>query len=189
MGEGVVADEDTTLPTWTYQVRLFAGHRVEGPDGTALAFRYGEPGVPNRNTRRGAELLTYLALGPERAASLDDIRDHLWWGKPISPRTADTLVSGTRQLLGGGDYISHAEGDPGNKRYRLQPTVITDLETAPTTKPSPAPPCSSTPSPATEIPHAADTSPSLNASPATNPNPRRPPRHHERQPPDWVIVP
>jgi len=117
-----------TLPNWTYQLRLFAGHRVEGPDDTTLAFRYGEPGVPNRNTNRGAELLTYLALSPDRSASLDEIRDHLWWGKPISPRTADTLVSGTRQLLGGGDYISHAEGEPGRKRYRLQPTVITDLD-------------------------------------------------------------
>jgi DNA-binding SARP family transcriptional activator len=117
-----------TMPSWTYQVRLFAGHRVERTDGTTISFRYGEPGVPNRNTNRGAELLTYLALHPDRAASLDEIRDHLWWTKPASPRTADTLVSGTRGRLGGSDYISHAEGNPGHKRYRLQPTVVTDLD-------------------------------------------------------------
>jgi nucleoid-associated protein YgaU len=117
-----------TVPNWVYQVRLFADHRVERADGSSVSFRYGEPGVPNRNTTRGAELLSYLALRPDRSASLDEIRDHLWWGKPISSRTADTLVSGTRQLLGGGDYISHAEGEPGHRRYRLQPIVVTDLD-------------------------------------------------------------
>jgi hypothetical protein len=117
-----------SLPPWDYLVRLFAGHRVETADGTVLSFRYGDPGVPNKNTARGAELLSYLALRSDRSATVAEIRDHLWWGKDISHRSAETLVSGTRRRLGGTKYISHVEGHPGHKRYTLQPTIVTDLD-------------------------------------------------------------
>lgn len=117
-------------PAWDYQVRLFADHRVETRDGDTISFRYGgdNPAVPNKNTNRGPELLAYLTLRPDRAATTDEIRDHLWWGKSISERTVTTLIYGTRKVLGGTTYLSYAEGDPHRSKYLLAPTVVTDVE-------------------------------------------------------------
>lgn len=138
--EAVTPVTDETVPTpaseppgsddlaWDYRVRVFADHRVETRDGEPISFRYGDPGVPNKNTHRGPELIAYLALRPDRSASADEIRDHLWWGRPVNKRTVGNLISGTRGVLGGPEYLSRAEGDPGHGRYRLAPTVVTDAD-------------------------------------------------------------
>ena len=129
---GLIATVDVDAyeePAWTYCVRVFADLRVDTRDGETLSFRYGDnPAVPNRNTSRGPELLAYLALKANRAATFAEIRDHLWWGKPISNRTVEPLITGTRRLLGGTTYLSHAEGRPSPRRYELGPTVLADVD-------------------------------------------------------------
>lgn len=117
-------------PKWDYCVRIFADTVVCTPDGEAVSFRYGDnPVVTHKNTNRGSELLAYLALRPERSTTRDEVREHLWWGRSISTRSVDTLFGGTRKVLGGGDhYLSTAQGDPGQRRYHLAPTIVTDLE-------------------------------------------------------------
>jgi hypothetical protein len=116
-------------PKWDYCVRVFADHQVTTPVGDALSFRYGEnPAVPNKNTNRGPELLAYLALRADRSARLDEVRDHLWWGRSIGTRSVDTLISGTRGLLGGTAFLSRADDQPAPGRYKLGDTVLTDVE-------------------------------------------------------------
>jgi DNA-binding SARP family transcriptional activator len=114
-------------PAWRYCVRIFADHQVETDDGDIISFRYGEnPDVPNKNTHRGPELLAYLALSG-RAASATDVRDHLWWDRPVALGTVNKLLYGTRKVLGGADVLSLAQDDPVG-RYRLSPEVVTDVE-------------------------------------------------------------
>lgn len=114
-------------PPWHYCVRIFADHLVETRDGEAISFRHGEnPEVPNKNTMRGPELLAYLALSG-RAASATDIRDHLWWDRPVALATVNKLIYGTRKVLGGADMLSLAQDDPVG-RYRLSLDVVTDAE-------------------------------------------------------------
>lgn len=110
-------------------MRLFADHRVETSEGTPVSFRYGEnPAVTNKNSSRGPELLTYLTFRPDRSATVAEIQDDLWWGRPINSRTVHNLISGTRSALGGDDYISRATGDIGRRRYTLAAVVVTDVE-------------------------------------------------------------
>jgi DNA-binding SARP family transcriptional activator len=114
-------------PAWRYCVRIFADHLVEQDSGDVVSFRYGEnPDVPNKNTHRGPELLAYLALSG-RAASATDVRDHLWWDRPVAIGTVNKLLYGTRKVLGGADLLSLATEDPVG-RYRLAPEVVTDVE-------------------------------------------------------------
>jgi DNA-binding SARP family transcriptional activator len=114
-------------PAWRYCARIFADHLVETDDGDLISFRYGEnPDVPNKNTHRGPELLSYLALSG-RAASATDVRDHLWWDRPVALGTVNKLLYGTRKVLGGADLLSLAQDDPVG-RYRLSPEVVTDVE-------------------------------------------------------------
>jgi DNA-binding SARP family transcriptional activator len=114
-------------PPWEYCVRIFADHVVETRDGHQVSFRLGEnPEVPNKNTMRGPELLAYLALSG-RAASATDIRDHLWWDRPVALATVNKLIYGTRKVLGGAEMLSLAQDDPVG-RYRLSPDVVTDAE-------------------------------------------------------------
>ena len=118
---------DYLEPPWRYCVRIFADHMVETPEGELISFRYGEnPDVPNKNTHRGPELLSYLALSG-RAASATDVRDHLWWDRPVALGTVNKLLYGTRKVLGGADLLSLAQDDPVG-RYRLSPEVVTDVE-------------------------------------------------------------
>lgn len=116
-------------PDWHYCVRIFADCQVDQRDGTTVSFSYGDnPAVPNRNTSRGPELLAYLALSPGRSATFSEIREHLWWGKAVSDRTVHPLITGTRRVLGGTAYLSHAEGHPSPRRYDLGRTIRTDVE-------------------------------------------------------------
>ncbi|HEY8546854.1 MAG TPA: LysM peptidoglycan-binding domain-containing protein [Acidimicrobiales bacterium] len=118
---------DYLEPSWRYCVRIFADHMVETPEGEVISFRYGDnPDVPNKNTHRGPELLSYLALSG-RAASATDVRDHLWWDRPVALGTVNKLLYGTRKVLGGADLLSLAQDDPVG-RYRLSPEVVTDVE-------------------------------------------------------------
>lgn len=112
---------------WEYCVRIFADHVVETPDGRELSFRYGDnPDVPNKNTHRGPELLAYLALSG-RAATGEEVKDHMWWDRPVALGTVNKLLYGTRKVLGGAELLSHAQEDPLG-RYRLAPTVVTDVQ-------------------------------------------------------------
>jgi nucleoid-associated protein YgaU/DNA-binding SARP family transcriptional activator len=114
-------------PPWRFCVRVFADHLVETRDGDMVSFRYGDnPDVPNKNTLRGPELLAYLALSG-RAASATDVRDHLWWDRPVALATVNKLLYGTRKVLGGAELLSLAQDDPVG-RYRLSPEVVTDAE-------------------------------------------------------------
>lgn len=116
-------------PAWDFCVRIFADLQVVTSKGDVVSFRYGEnPTVTHKNTHRGPELLAYLALRPERSATRDEVRDHLWWARSISTRSVDTLIGGTRKVLGGVDVLSAAQGDPGRRRYHLAPQVVTDVE-------------------------------------------------------------
>lgn len=118
---------DYLEPLWRYCVRIFADHMVETPEGEVVSFRYGDnPDVPNKNTHRGPELLAYLALSG-RAASATDVRDHLWWDRPVALGTVNKLLYGTRKVLGGADLLSLAQDDPVG-RYRLSLEVVTDVE-------------------------------------------------------------
>lgn len=112
---------------WEYCVRIFADHVVETPDGRELSFRYGDnPDVPNKNTHRGPELLAYLALS-RRAATAEEVKDHMWWDRPVALGTVNKLLYGARKVLGGAELLSHAQEDPLG-RYRLAPTVVTDVQ-------------------------------------------------------------
>lgn len=114
-------------PPWEFCVRIFGDHVVEDPDGEEISFRYGDnPNVPNKNTHRGPELLAYLALSG-RAATAEEVRDHMWWDRPVALGTVNKLLYGTRKVLGGADLLSHAQEDPLS-RYRLAPTVVTDVQ-------------------------------------------------------------
>jgi DNA-binding SARP family transcriptional activator len=114
-------------PDWRYCVRVFADHLVQTPEGGVVSFRYGDnPDVPNKNTHRGPELLAYLALSG-RAASATDVRDHLWWDRPVALGTVNKLLYGTRKVLGGADLLSLAQDDPVG-RYRLSSEIVTDVE-------------------------------------------------------------
>ncbi|HEV7762060.1 MAG TPA: hypothetical protein VGO78_23790, partial [Acidimicrobiales bacterium] len=62
-----------------------------------------------------------------RAASATDVRDHLWWDRPVALGTVNKLLYGTRKVLGGADLLSLAQDDPVG-RYRLSPEVVTDVE-------------------------------------------------------------
>lgn len=117
-------------PPWERCVRIFADHRVETRDGDVISFRHGDnPTVVSRNAQRGPELVAYLALRPDRSATLHEIADHLWWGQRISDQTIHKFVSGTRRVLGGARYLSQADGnDDTRRRYTLATTVVTDHE-------------------------------------------------------------
>lgn len=116
-------------PDWSHCVRVFAHLTVHTTNGEPVSFRYGEnPSVTHKNTHRGPELLAYLALRPDRSATRDEVREHLWWKRSISTRSVDTLIGGTRKVLGGADHLSVAQGQPGHRRYHLAPTVVTDVE-------------------------------------------------------------
>jgi DNA-binding SARP family transcriptional activator len=102
---------------------------VETSDGDEISFRYGEnPIVQSKNAHRGPELLAYLALRTERAASLDEIRDHLWWGGSVGRHSIDNLLSATRKVLGGAAQLGRLDDDPDRRRYKLAPTVVTDVD-------------------------------------------------------------
>jgi nucleoid-associated protein YgaU len=113
-------------PAWDYRVSVFADLRVETPDGAAIPFREADnPDTSNRHAHRGPELLAYLALRPDRAATLHEIAEHLWWGRRIGDRTVANLISATRSTLGGRSYLSHADRETDH-HYQLAPTVVTD---------------------------------------------------------------
>lgn len=114
-------------PAWELCVRVFADHVVETPDGMQVSFKYGQnPDVPNKNAQRGPELVAYLALSG-RAATAEEIRDNLWWDRPVALGTVNKLVYGARKVLGGAEYLSHAQEDPLG-RYRLSPAIVTDAQ-------------------------------------------------------------
>lgn len=110
---------------WSHRVSIWDDHAVHRADGTALSFRYGDPGVPNKNTRRGPELISYLAHSPGRSASELDIAQHLWWQSQIARSSVDKLIYGTRKVLGGPEVLSHLTEE---RRYRLADTVVTDAQ-------------------------------------------------------------
>lgn len=122
-------DDPYEPPTWDRCVRVFADLEVTTPDGATLSFRHGEnPIVTNKNTNRGPELIAYLALRPDRSATRDEVRDHLWWGRTISVRSVETLIGGARKVLGGDTYLTRGVGQGQHRRYELAPTVITDTD-------------------------------------------------------------
>jgi hypothetical protein len=197
--EPVVVDE----PDWRYVVRVFADLRVETRDGDVISFRYGDPGVPNENTNRGPELIAYLALVPSRSATTDQIRDHLWWGRPVKRRTVENLISGTRRVLGGADYLTRVERGAAQGIYSLTVRVVTDIDlvqaalaharataaddpeaashscrpSSPTSKPPPSAPTTSA--------AASPNGPPPTASPTRSNNPSSTPRS---SPPTWPPV-
>jgi DNA-binding SARP family transcriptional activator len=122
-------DDGYEPPTWERCVRVFADLEVTTSEDVALSFRFGEnPLVTNKNTSRGPELIAYLALRPDRSATRDEVRDHLWWKRPISARSVETLIGGARKVLGGDDYLTRGIGQGTHRRYELAPTVITDVD-------------------------------------------------------------
>lgn len=70
--------------------------------------------------------MSYLALSG-RAATAEEVQDHMWWDRPIALSTVNKLVYGTRKVLGGAELLSHAQEDPLG-RYRLAPTITTDAQ-------------------------------------------------------------
>lgn len=121
---------DYEPPAWDYCVRLFADLRVETADGEEVSFVQGEhPKAKSRSGHRGPDLLAYLGLQPDRSATVDNLREHMWWHQPVDIRTLDNLLSATRRLLGGGEqHLSYRSGPADRRRVRLAPSVVTDLE-------------------------------------------------------------
>lgn len=92
-------------------VRLLGSVRVDLPSGGRL------PGG------RTTEAVAYLACH-RHGVTADQLLDVLWDGQPMDRRRLSELLSRARGGLGGPSVLPHADGG----RYRLAPSVVTDVE-------------------------------------------------------------
>ncbi len=119
---------------WTYMVRVLrAEPDVIDPHGNIVEFVEAR----NRNGRRGPELIAFLASRPDRRATVELIRDNLWWdeitanaNRPrderrriTSPQTVSSLVYRARAVIGKQDAIEHLDG-----WWRLDARIVSDVE-------------------------------------------------------------
>ena len=119
---------------WTYMVRVLrAEPDVIDRDGDIVKF----VDARNRNGRRGPELIAYLASRPDRRATVELIRENLWWDeitdnvtrsrderRPItSLQTVSSLVYRARSVIGKQDAIENVDGS-----WHLDARIVSDVD-------------------------------------------------------------